>query len=86
MAIGKSNSTTRPALRYTAWFTEGTRDPGIALAHELVHILMDSGAHLDTPGNLMRAETAPSNTALATEQCEAAVARGTANGLLAPAR
>ncbi len=83
-AIGKSNSATRPALRYTVWFTEATRDPGIALAHELVHILMDSGEHVEEPGNLMRAETSPENTELTTAQCEAVVSRGTDNALLTP--
>lgn len=81
-AIGKGNSATRAALRYTVWVTEGTRDPGVALAHELVHILMDSGQHVDAPGNLMRGETTPGGTHLAPEQCEAIVARGTENGLL----
>lgn len=85
VAIGKSNSATRPALRYTAWFTEDTRNPGIALAHELVHILMDSGRHVDTPANLMRADTAARNTGLTSEQCEAIVTRGTENGLLTEA-
>lgn len=84
-AIGKSNSAARPALRYTIWFTEATRDPGIALAHELAHILMDSGRHVDAAGNLMRAETASSNTALTPEQCRTIKARGTDNGLLVPA-
>lgn len=81
-AIGKSNSATRPALRYTVWLTEGTRDPGVALAHELVHILMDSGRHVDTPDNLMRGETTPSGTDLTPEQCEATVEQGTKNALL----
>lgn len=84
-AIGKSNSGSRPALRYTIWFTEATRDPGIALAHELAHILMDSGRHVDAAGNLMRGETSPSNTTLTPEQCRVIKNRGTENGLLAPA-
>lgn len=83
-AIGKANSTTRPDLRYTVWFTEATRDPGIALAHELSHILMDSGRHVETPGNLMRSETSAANTELTATQCQVMVAAGTANGLLDP--
>lgn len=81
-AIGKGNSAGRPALRYTLWVTEDTRDPGIALAHELSHILMDSGRHVDTPDNLMRPETASSNTRLTDGQCAAMVSEGTQNGLL----
>lgn len=82
VAYGRSNTRARPALRDTVWFTKATRDPGIALAHELAHVLMDSGEHTDTPGNLMRAETSPENTALADGQCRAIIDRGTAHGLL----
>ncbi len=81
-AIGKSNSATRPTLRDTVWVTEAIRDPGIALAHELSHILMDSGQHVELAHNLMRAETAPVNTELTAEQCEAMVRAGTENALL----
>jgi len=83
-AIGTGNSATRPALRHTIWFTRAARDPGIALAHELVHILMDSGEHVEEPGNLMRAATSPTNTNLTPRQCEAIISRGTANGMLSP--
>lgn len=81
-AIGKSNSTTRPQLRDTIWITEGTSHPGIALAHELAHVLMDSGRHVEAPNNLMRAETAAANTGLTMEQCETLVVKGRTNGLL----
>jgi len=81
-AIGKQNSGSRPALRDTVWMAEETRDPGIALAHELAHVLMDSGEHLDRPGNLMRAETSPGNTDLTGQQCAAMVRAGVRNGLL----
>lgn len=81
-AFGKANTAARPELRYTAWFTEDTRDPGVALAHELVHILMDSGRHVHAPDNLMRGETEPTGTELTAEQCEAIIGQGTANGLL----
>lgn len=81
-SIGRGNSATRPALRYTVWITEATPDPGIALAHELAHLLMDDGRHVDTPGNLMRARTAPGNTQLDTAQCQAMARTGRENGLL----
>ncbi|HSH43726.1 MAG TPA: S8 family serine peptidase, partial [Arenicellales bacterium] len=81
-AIGRGNSAARPELRDTVWITEPTREPGIALAHELAHLLMDRGDHVDTPGNLMRAETAPSNTTLTQRQCRQIRDRGTENGLL----
>ncbi|MDZ7840056.1 MAG: S8 family serine peptidase [Gammaproteobacteria bacterium] len=85
-AIGRSNSAQRPALRDTVWVAEGARDPGIALAHELVHVLMDSGRHVDTPDNLMRADTAPSNTKLSSIQCKAIARDGMENGLLTTRR
>ncbi len=81
-AIGRSNSRTRPELADSVWITRATRDPGIALAHELVHVLMDSGEHVEDKVNLMRETTAPENTRLTAAQC--AQLRDTAekNGLL----
>ena len=55
-----------------------------ALAHELAHVLMDSGEHTDEPGNLMRDETTPANTLLSVAQCARLRKNGVANGLLAP--
>lgn len=81
-AIGRANSATRPELADTVWVTRATRDPGVALAHELVHVLTDSGEHADQPDNLMREETSPSNTRLTPAQCTAIRTVGTENGLL----
>lgn len=81
-AIGRGNSRTRPELTDTVWVTLGTKDLAIAAAHELAHVLMNSGEHSDEPGNLMREETAPTNTALSLEQCTLLRDTGTANGLL----
>lgn len=81
-AIGRGNITTRPELADSVWITRATRDPGIALAHELVHVLSDSGDHVKTPGNLMRETTAPENTRLNAAQCTRLRDVGTANGLL----
>ena len=81
-AIGRGNSAGRPELAGTVWVAYGARDLGKALAHELVHLLADSGAHSDVPGNLMRAETSPANTRLTPAQCARLRARGEANGLL----
>lgn len=86
-AIGRGNSRTRPELADTVWVTRGTRDLGNAVAHELAHVLMDSGEHSDEPENLMREETAPSNTALSPLQCARLRDTAAANGLLqAPTR
>ena len=81
-AIGQGNSRSRPELTNTVWMALGVRDPGIALAHEITHLLMDSGEHLDLPGNLMRAETSPENTRLEPAQCERIVRAGRKGGLL----
>ena len=81
-AIGRGNSRTRPELADTVWVTRGTRDLGIALAHELAHVLMDSGEHSGEPGNLMREDTAPGNTRLSAGQCAQLRGTGAANGLL----
>ena len=81
-AIGRGNSRTRPELADTVWITAATRDAGIVLAHELAHVLMDSGEHSDAPGNLMRDETSADSRALSGAQCEHLRETGRGNGLL----
>lgn len=83
-AIGLANAATRPELASTVWIAHGARDLPLVLAHELAHVLSDSGEHSGEPGNLMRAETAPENTRLSDAQCRRLRERGEANGLLAP--
>jgi hypothetical protein len=81
-AIGRGNSRLRPELADTVWIVRDARDPGVALAHELAHVLMDSGEHAEEPGNLMRDETAPTSTQLTDAQCARLRAAGAENGLL----
>jgi hypothetical protein len=81
-AIGRANASTRPELADTVWVALGARDLPQVLAHELVHLLSDSGVHSDAAENLMRAETSPRNTRLTRAQCERMRSHGTANGLL----
>lgn len=81
-AIGRANSASRPELADTVWVAHGARDLPLALAHELVHLLSDSGEHSSEPGNLMLPETSPANTRLSAGQCERLRERGTANALL----
>ncbi len=81
-AIGRGNSRSRPELADTVWIVHDARDPGVALAHELAHVLMDSGEHSTEPGNLMRDETTPQNTRLSGAQCASLRATGAAIGLL----
>lgn len=80
--IGIANSRSRPELAHTIWVAYRARDLPYALAHELIHLLSNSGEHSDEPGNLMRDETSPRNAVLTSRQCEAARERGEAQGLL----
>lgn len=81
-AIGIQNSGKRPELANTVWVAHGARDLPYALAHELVHVLSDSGEHSEEPGNLMQAETRTENSRLTGEQCERLQTNGIRNGLL----
>jgi Zn-dependent protease with chaperone function len=85
-AIGRGNSRSRPELRDTVWVVRGARDLEVVLAHELAHVLMDSGEHSQEPGNLMREETTPGNTHLSGAQCTRLRDAATANSLVAPLR
>ena len=81
-AIGRANAFGRPELVNTVWVAHGARDLPYALAHELVHVLSDSGGHTSESGNLMQAETSPQNATLNAAQCALLRSRGEANGLL----
>jgi hypothetical protein len=83
-AIGKGNSSNRPTLIYTVWVTEGIADPGISVTHELIHLLADSGEHIESSRNLMRADTSPENVELSSAQCKQIINAGEKNGLLRP--
>jgi len=85
-AIGRGNSASRPELADTVWVSREARDLGIVLAHELAHVLMDSGEHSQEPNNLMREDTAPQNMRLSDAQCARLRHTGSANGLLHPPR
>jgi hypothetical protein len=83
-AIGRGNAVGRLELADTVWIAHGARNLPQALAHELVHVLTDSGDHSREPGNLMRPETSPQNIQLTEQQCARLRARGEAHGLLTP--
>jgi hypothetical protein len=83
-AIGRGNSRSRPELADTVWIARGARDLGLVIAHELVHVLMNSGEHDNTPGNLMAEYTTPGNTRLTAAQCARITETGTRHGLLRP--
>jgi hypothetical protein len=69
-AFGQGNTRSRPWLTDSVWLTWALRDRGIALAHELVHILVNSGQHSTVSGNLMLARTTGDNRNLETAQCD----------------
>ncbi len=85
-AIGRGNSRTRPEMADTVWIVRGAKDIEIVIAHELAHVLANSGDHSDEAGNLMREETAAGGTRLTSAQCEAILRNATASGLVQPAR
>ena len=82
-AFAPANSAAHPLLADTVWIIRGTPHPALALAHELVHVLTDSGEHASQTENLMREETAPENAKLAPDQCRKILGSGAARGLLA---
>ena len=83
-AIGRGNSRNRSEMADSVWVTRAAPDLPIVLAHELAHVLANSGTHVDLPGNLMRDASDPANTRLTAEQCAELIERGTAHGLLRP--
>lgn len=68
-AFGRGNTRTRSWLSDTVWLTLALEDRGIALAHELFHVLVNSGEHSEAEGNLMLARTTGENRQLSAAQC-----------------
>ncbi len=83
-AFGAGNTRTRPELRDTVWVTREAADLPQTLAHELVHVLANSGAHSEALDNLMHADTGAQRTHLTSAQCDAMIRNGRDSGLLAP--
>lgn len=81
-AFGYANTRHRPWLRNSVWLMRGVDDAGIALAHELYHVLANNGDHLRGRPNLMQPDTRPQSTGLTPQQCRLAQDTGIANGLL----
>lgn len=81
-AFGKDNTSNRPWMRNTLWLTSVTPDAGIAVAHELFHILVNSGQHSKEAGNLMQNTTHPDNIRLSVTQCMEAITTATESGLI----
>ena len=50
-AFGRANTRSRPWLADSVWSTLALEDDGIALAHELWHVLANSGEHVEAAGD-----------------------------------
>jgi hypothetical protein len=81
-AFGLGNTRKRPWLTNSVWLMLDVEDTGIALAHELYHVISNSGEHVEGAGNLMQSRTDVDNLALTTQQCQRALVNGLANQLL----
>lgn len=81
-AFGVGNTSTRPWMTNSVWLVLDVDDPGVALAHELFHVLANDGSHSLASGNLMQGRTRPDGSNLSVEQCFQAVQTGLQNGLL----
>jgi len=57
-------------------------DAGVALAHELFHVLSNIGTHSRANNNLMLPNTSQTNVQLESGQCELAIKHAKANQLL----
>ncbi len=81
-AFGLGNTRMRPWLAPSVWLMLGVDDAGIALAHELYHVIANSGDHVEGVANLMQGRTRPESLKLTLEQCQLAQTNGIANRLL----
>lgn len=83
-AVGRSNTPRGSGLMNSLWMTAHLEHPAIALAHELYHILANTGAHVPESGNLMNLNTSPDASMLWEWQCERLIKTGSAFKLIKP--
>ena len=81
-AFGLGNTRRRPWLANSVWLMLDIEDEGLALAHELFHLISNTGEHVGVSGNLMQARTQIDSQTLTAEQCQNARITGVANRLL----
>lgn len=81
-AFGLGNTRMRPWLSNSVWLMLDVEDAGIALGHELYHVVANSGAHVEGVANLMQSRTRPESLTLTPEQCQLAQVNGVGNQLL----
>ena len=85
-AFGRGNTRQRPWLTDSVWLTLALSDRHVGLAHELFHVLINSGQHSTQPGSLMQARTSPTHTRLSAHECELANLRARELELLEDAK
>ena len=81
-AFGFGNTRTRPELVNTVWVTRDAPDLPETLAHELFHVIANSGEHSSDETNLMHDHTAPGRRRLTHAQCTELREAGLKNRLL----
>ena len=81
-AFGLGNTRMRPWLAQSVWLMLGVDDAGVALAHELYHVIANNGEHVEGVANLMQGRTLPDSLELTPAQCSLAQANGVTNGVL----
>jgi len=81
-AFGLGNTRRRPWLANSVWLMPDVEDEGLALAHELFHVISNSGEHVEDAGNLMQDRTHVGSQSLTAEQCNDARVAGVDIGLL----
>lgn len=81
-AFGRGNTRHRPWLTDSVWLTLALEDRAIALAHEMFHVLVNSGEHSTAEGSLMLARTTGDNTRITPSECMVARERALDLGLV----
>ena len=81
-AFGRGNTRNRSWLTDSVWLTLALNDRAIALAHELFHVLVNSGTHSRVQGSLMLERTTGNNTRLTSGECDMARERALTLGLV----
>ena len=81
-AFGLGNTRRRPWLANSVWLMPDIGDEGIALAHELFHVISNNGEHVEDSANLMQERTDADSQTLTDRQCQYAQVTGAANRLL----
>jgi len=81
-AFGRANTRRRSWMQDSVWLVNGIEDAGIALAHELFHVLSNSGEHNSISDNLMQTRTSPGNVKLEPRQCDVAISNAKEHAIL----